>query len=107
MPIKAKFVHDAAGQKAARWDGRRRLMKSMAEMRRVFAAERQMWERYWSVEGQEARERIMQRWRVISVAKYARWRHPFEDAEGEIVSLARLPPLVVVGVVSIRSSEGR
>lgn len=67
-PIREKFVRAEAGQKERRWAGRRRLTKSIAEIRRVFAAERQMCARYWSVPSAR-RERTMQRCKVISVAK--------------------------------------
>ena len=51
-----------------------RFTKSMAEMRRVLAAERQIWRMYGSKEGfvsgvEGVRERIIRLWSVISVAK--------------------------------------
>ena len=61
----------------------------MAEIRRVLAAERQICKIYGSrlgcpfATGDKAvgvRERMIRRCRVISVAKYARWRNPVEDS---------------------------
>lgn len=74
--MRAKFVLDAKYQNALRWLEVRRFTKSIAEIRRVFAAERQIWRIYGSRAGLElaeedgeVRERMMRRWRVISVAK--------------------------------------
>lgn len=60
MPIKAKFTFEGKYQNAFRCSDLRRLTKSMAEMRRVFAAERQMCVRYGSPL-LVSRERMMQR----------------------------------------------
>lgn len=43
VPMRAKLVLDAKYQKERRWEEVSRLTKSIAEMRRVLAAERQMW----------------------------------------------------------------
>lgn len=45
MPMRAKLTLDGKYQKALRCSVRSRFTKSMAEMSRVLAADRQMWER--------------------------------------------------------------
>jgi hypothetical protein len=79
--MRAKLVLDAKYQKERRWDEESRFTKSIADIKRVLAAERQMWMMYGSRAGlmlgevgddgvvAAERERIIRRWRVISVAK--------------------------------------
>ena len=43
--MRAKLTREGKYQKAVRWLGRRRLTKSMADIRRALAAERQTWVR--------------------------------------------------------------
>src|SRR5204863_6873609 len=85
-----KCEKPAKGQKDCKLNGRNRLTKSMAEIRRVFAADRQMYERYESVSGCTV-ARMMHRCSVISVAKYANWSEPLANtASCPVTSILRL-----------------
>ena len=74
VPISAKLTFEEKYQNDCKCSGRRRFTKSMADINLVFAADRQMCNKYGSTDEGALRVRSICLWRVISVAKYARWR---------------------------------
>ena len=74
MAMIARLTFDAKYQKLCRWAGSSLLTRSMAVVKRIFAAARVMERRFSSALLES--NLMIARWRVTSAAKYARWRDP-------------------------------